>query len=361
MSNLSVKQRLVSSFVVAWLSYALTYFLRKPLGVIKSDLEHDLSFSKFQLGLLDTALFLPYALIQTFFGSIGDKYGARRTFGYCLIGAGVSMLTFGWWSAYSTFLVLLFLNGAFQSLCWAAANKGLGSWVTDSQRNFVFGLFGTCPFVGGVLGTILATYIQGKDGWRLVHFRPALLCIAAGFSVLFMFREPSELRMIVPGKDIVNQSKEQRRMSVLEVWKTPMVLEIAASVFCLKVVRYAIYMWLPMYLEESLHYSKRDAGLFSTMFDIGGVIGSATIGFILKRFFNNEGCLGAAVETLLSAGALFIFMLLSTWGITINSALMILAGALNCGADIILCSSVPTEIGEMDGRNAASAVIGFVN
>ncbi|CAF4915134.1 unnamed protein product, partial [Rotaria socialis] len=60
----TVQNRLLISFFVAWTSYALTYFLRKPLGVIKTDLEHDLSFSKFQLGLFDTALLLPYALIQ---------------------------------------------------------------------------------------------------------------------------------------------------------------------------------------------------------------------------------------------------------------------------------------------------------
>ncbi len=69
--------------------------------------------------------------MQTFFGSLGDKYGARRTFGYGLIGAGLSMvsfalenqsilfriflqITFGWWNDYRIFLLLLFLNGAFQ-------------------------------------------------------------------------------------------------------------------------------------------------------------------------------------------------------------------------------------------------------
>jgi hypothetical protein len=35
--------------------------------------------------------------------------------------------------------------------------------------------------------------------------------------------------------------------------------------------------------------------------------------------------------------------------------------ALNCGPDILLCGSFPTELGEMDGRNAAAAIIGFVN
>ena len=105
----------------------------------------------------------------------------------------------------------------------------------------------------------------------------------------------------------------------------------------------------------------------------------------MKRFFRNDGCLGAGVETLFSAGTLLLFLSFARAGVTINSVLMILTGALNCGADIILCkskskqktkrnsyesnctthsclgSSVPFEIGEMDGRNAGSAVIGFVN
>ncbi|CAF1101653.1 unnamed protein product [Rotaria sordida] len=358
----TVQNRLWTSFIVAWISYALTYFLRKPLGVMKTDLEHDLSLSKFQLGLFDTALLLPYALIQTFFGSLGDRYGARRTFGYGLIGSGMAMITFGWWNDYRLFLLLLFLNGAFQSLCWAAANKGLGAWVTDTQRNFIFGLFGTCPFAGGILGTALAVYIQGKDGWRFVHFQPSIYCIIAGFSVLFLFREPSELNIAVTGKESVTKSSDLRsRMTIMEVCRLPMVKEIAATVFCLKVVRYAIYLWLPLYLKQELNYSTSDAGLFSTMFDVGGVAGSATIGYVLKRFFNNEGCLGAGVETLLSAGTLLSFLAFAKAGITINSILMLITGALNCGADIILCSSVPIEIGEMDGRNAGSAVIGFVN
>ncbi|CAF1424119.1 unnamed protein product [Adineta ricciae] len=334
----AIRNRLFISFGVAWVSYALTYFLRKPLGIIKTDLEHDLNFSKFQLGLFDTALLLPYALIQTFFGSVGDKYGSRRTFGYGLIGSGIAMITFGWWSDYRLFLLLLFFNGAFQSLCWAAAGKGLGAWVTDAQRNSVFGLFGTCPFAGGIIGTALAVYIQGKDGWRLVHFQPSIFCIVAGFAVLFSFREPSELNMIVPGKDTASKGTDLRtKMTPMELCRLPMVKEIAAGVFCLKVVRYAIYLWLPLYLKQELNYSKSDAGLFSTMFDIGGVAGSATIGFVLKRFFNNEGCVGAGAETLLSAGTLLLFLAFAQSGVTMNSILMLLTGALNCGADIILC------------------------
>jgi len=43
------------------------------------------------------------------------------------------------------------------------------------------------------------------------------------------------------------------------------------------------------------------------------------------------------VETLLSAGTLLSFLAFAQAGVTINSILMIITGALNCGADIILC------------------------
>lgn len=59
-----IRQRLIIVFVIGWLAYATTYFLRKPLGVIKSDMENDLGFTKSQLGVFDSALLLPYALVQ---------------------------------------------------------------------------------------------------------------------------------------------------------------------------------------------------------------------------------------------------------------------------------------------------------
>jgi sugar phosphate permease len=77
--------------------------------------------------------------------------------------------------------------------------------------------------------------------------------------------------------------------------------------------------------------------------------------------FHDKSLLGSTVETLLSAIALIVFLATANMGITVNSITMIVIGFLNCGPDIILCGSFPSELGEMDGRNAASAIIGFVN
>ena len=51
-------------YCLCWLAYCSTYFLRKPLGVIKTDLGADLGLSKTQLGWCDLTLTLPYGLVQ---------------------------------------------------------------------------------------------------------------------------------------------------------------------------------------------------------------------------------------------------------------------------------------------------------
>lgn len=357
-----VQKRLWIYFSVGWIGYAATYFLRKPLGIIKSDMEKELSFTKSQLGVFDTALLLPYALVQTFLGAQGDKFGARKTLGFCLIMAGVSMITFGFWSEFNVFAILLFFNGAFQSLCWATANKGLGAWVSDEQRNSIFGYFGSCPLVGGILGTAFAVHLQTTLGWRQVHYIPSIFVIMMGVLVLMVLKSPKELNVEVPGKESnAVKGKEEKTLTTAELWAIPMVPEITVTVFCLKAVRYCMYMWLPMFLLQHLGYSKTNAGMFSTMFEFGGVVGTVSLGYVIKKYFNNKSLLGATLGTFFSAIGLLVFLITAKWGIFINSIVMIITGYLNCTADLILIGPFPAELAEMDGLNAVSAIIGFIN
>ncbi|KAK3103726.1 hypothetical protein FSP39_021400 [Pinctada imbricata] len=140
-----------------------------------------------------------------------------------------------------------------------------------------------------------------------------------------------------------------------------MLPEVAVAVFCLKVVRYCMYMWLPMYLLNQLKYTKGQAGMFSTMFEIGGVLGSAAIGIVIDRYFKGRSLTGTGYSICLSAVSLLLFNVTSSWGLIVNSVFLFLAGAFNCGPDSILGGSIPAELGEMDGRNAAAATVGLVN
>ena len=56
----------VLTFSLTWLTYCLTYFLRKPIAFLKIMLESEFHLAKSDLGWIDVSLLMPYALVQVF-------------------------------------------------------------------------------------------------------------------------------------------------------------------------------------------------------------------------------------------------------------------------------------------------------
>ncbi|XP_014663692.1 PREDICTED: sugar phosphate exchanger 3-like isoform X4 [Priapulus caudatus] len=288
-------------FAIAWLAYASGYLLRKPIGVIKVDLEQEFKFTKLQLGWMDSALTLPYATFQVLFGSVGDTLGARRTSSAGLLIAAVSMVSFGYWNHLRMFLMLLVINGIGQSQCWPNFIKIIGLWFTNSNRNTVFGIYGTCAFAGGIAGTSLAVYLQASYGWRHIFFLPSVIVAVSSVLVFLFCSEPSELGLVIPSKDL--QTTSNRDVSTVLSWSE--------------------LLKMPM--------------------------------------FKGNGILGSAISALFCTVCLLCFTLTRHWGVAFNSAFMVLVGAFNCGPDTILGGSVSAQLGEMNGRSSAASVTGIVN
>jgi OPA family glycerol-3-phosphate transporter-like MFS transporter 1/2 len=234
----------------------------------------------------------------------------------------------------------------------------------------MFGMFGTCAFAGGIIGTMFAVYLQANHGWRSVYLSPSVFVFVMGILVLVLFKSPEEAGIEVLGQGTADKSKGSQASSsgtslqkptMMDLWRLPMIPEISTAVFCLKVVRYCMYMWLPMYLLQALNYSPSMSGLFSTVFEVGGVTGSALIGFALDRLYKGRTLYGIGVFVLISTVSLVLFSITSSWGVFANSLFMFIAGAFNAGPDILLCGTVPAEVVEKQNKHAATATIGLVN
>eukprot|EP00111_Clytia_hemisphaerica_P010948 TCONS_00032108-protein len=354
-------------FSVTWVVYASAYLLRKPLGVIKSDLEALNGLTKADLGWLDSCFLLPYALVSMLLGNLGDKYGSRLVLTTSMIGLGISMMSFGWWSSPITYGVLLFMNGAFQALLWGNCIKALSGWYLPSQKTTMFGLWGTCTFSGGILGTSLAVQIQRiypKD-LKMIFLLPSIWVIFVGILVHYTIKTPEEFGEIsiteepILPKDSISEEAPSRNLTFVETWSLPLVPELCWTSFGMKLVRYCLYMWLPMYLNQNLNLSKVKAGMFSTAFEIGGVCGSAMIGIVIDKFLHGRAYLGVFVSLVIAAFSLCLFQLTSKWGLWFNFGFLFLAGACQCGPDSVVSGALASEIGKRE--NAQSAVSGVIN
>ena len=364
--NLRTNQVII--FALVWCSYCCTYFLRKPLGVVKTDMAADLALSKTALGWCDTALVLPYAAVQILLPSLSDMWGPRAVLSSCLGLAGIATyLTYSVWgqNIFSLYLGLA-LTGALLAPCWPACTASLSSWFPDNRLNSMFGLINTATYSGGLGGTALAAALLEWSGWRSVALPPAVMAVATAGIVSLALRTPAEKGVLVPGK--TSQTPQEKinsltqSQSLISLAKTPCVPQLATSLFCLKFVRYCMALWLPLYLLEHLGYSKLQAGMFSTVFDIGGIVGSPLLGLVLDKYYtNNQAILGVTHAMVGGTLATGVFVLTAEWGIFFNAACLLVAGAGNCGPDSILAGSVSMEVGERAGGGRGAGVTSFIN
>jgi len=363
----SLRRGQVICFALVWISYCSTYFLRKPLGVVKTDIANDLSLTKSHLGWCDTALVLPYAAVQILLPSLTEMWSPRTVISICLGLAGLTTyLTYTLWS-YSILTVYLGLafTGALLAPCWPACTAALSSWFPDNKLNSIFGLINTATYSGGLGGTALAAALLEMSGWRSVSLPPAIMAGLTAVFVHFALRSPVEKGVLVPGKaqktpqekiDSLSQSQ-----SLMSLACMPCVPQLAASLFCLKFVRYCMALWLPLYLLEHLGYSKLQAGMFSTVFDIGGIFGSPLLGLFLDRFYATNPILGVTHAMLAGTLATAVFVITADWGFYSNAICMLVAGAGNCGPDSILAGSVSMEVGERGGAGRGAGVTSLIN
>ncbi|XP_063225252.1 uncharacterized protein LOC134532605 [Bacillus rossius redtenbacheri] len=354
MSRLEVRQGVV--FASVWLLYATTYLLRKPLGVVKGDLGRDLSLSRLQLGCFDTAILLPYALVQMCCSRVADVASPRCTVTACLFLAGLSVLTFGWWSRYGVLLALLAASGAAQAPVWPACCKCLSAWFPDHLLNTVFGLVSTSVYGGSIAATALASYLHATYGWRLVFLPPAVAATGLALLAWPLLRLPRDLGVAVPGKTAAGAARTE--LSLARLWCLPVVPQLAFAMLSLKLVRYAVYLWLPVYLMQALGQSAATAGLLISLFDVGGIVGSVLLGLVADR---HASLLHTWLAVVASSFSVLAFLFTAGRGPVHNGAWLLVTGFCVCGPDALLGGSVAVAVGERDGRNSGAAVAGLVN
>lgn len=351
-------------FGLVWVTYCVTYCLRKPLGIIKPKLELDLSLTKTQLGWLDLALLLPYSGVQILCSNVWDRIPPRYLIALCLSMASLAMMMIGIGNSFYVICVCLFISGAGQAPLWPACTKMLSSWFVDSRLSSVFGIISTSQYAGALLGTGLAIYIQEKAGWPWVYVPAGIAgLVMATFNLLFLLG-PKDMLMEIPGKTYVSPThlaKDKKRQSYAFLLSIPGVADVTMAVFCLKFVRYCMHMWLPLYLIDHLKYSQTAGGIFSTMFDVGGILGGPILGLLVDHCTNHQPLWGIFLMLMLGTVCFILIAFIASWGTIYCSSLLLMVGAANCGPDSLLTGSVTMMIGEKYGSNTGAGVTSLVN
>jgi sugar phosphate permease len=352
-------------FIAAWILYAAYYFCRKNFSVVMPMMARTSHYNNFDLAHAVFIFSLFYAIGQFVAGALADRFGGR------LVGSAGGFLSaactaaMAMTSSYQAILLLQIGNGLGQGCGWSSCLKVMGAWFARKERGTSMAWWGTCYVLGGFLATVFATFaatqvfLLPSMGWRRGFLFPAVVLASGALWFAIRTRDaPRDVALPAIEEEEPAGTGEAARGDRWQAARTPEVWILAGMYFFLKITRYSLLFWLPLYLVQRMQYSEAQAGYTSSLFELVGFSGTLIAGYVSDRLLNGRRYPVGATMLFLLAAALLMHPVIGSLGPFAMACSISLLGILIYGPDLLMAG--PAAIDAVDQRHTARAA-GIVN
>jgi OPA family glycerol-3-phosphate transporter-like MFS transporter/OPA family sugar phosphate sensor protein UhpC-like MFS transporter len=302
------------TILATMVGYTLFYFLRKNFSFAMPGMESELGITKTNLGLFLTRHGLVYGLSKFVNGFWSDGLKSRR---YLTSGLTLCLLVnvaFGFGPllasqmtgaasgpAFMSALVAVFgilwvLNGLFQGAGFPPCARLIAYWVPPGELATKMSIWNTSHSIGAGLISVLCGYIMmcgGAGAWRFCFWMPAAI---AGAGLLFLFAAlrdtPSSVGLPeLSGTEVRGTCADglaNLRFLRERIFCNPVIWTLGVANFAINLVRFAVLDWGPTMLKESKGVSLGHAGWMVAAFEIAGVAGMLSAGWVTDRFMKGR-------------------------------------------------------------------------
>lgn len=363
----------------------INYLDRNVLGLLKTTLEAEMSWSEKDYSHIVMAFQLSYALGLLGIGRVIDKVGTKMGYFLSLLGWSIAAMVHGLAHNKFTFGAARALLGVTEAGNFPSANKAVAEWFPKKERAFATGIYNSGANIGAIVAPLCVPWIAGHWGWEWAF----ILTGAVGLIWLFfwwkIYKSPAEKlkdgKLLQAEYDYIHSDKDQ------EVVEQALEAEKKESISWFKLLTYRqtwsfffgkfltdpiwwFYMfWLPSFLEgennRKLALGDTD-GVISWPWALAVVYTISTFGSIFggwlpKYFINNKGK-SVYTSRMLS---MFLYALLPLTVLAaqylgnINTWFAVIIIGLACAAHQAWSANIFTTVSDMFPKKAVASVTGI--
>jgi sugar phosphate permease len=286
-------------FAVLACGYVLVYFHRLCPAVVAVDMMNDLKTGGALLGLLGSAYFYPYALMQIPAGLLADSWGARRTVTLFTLIAFVGALIIGLAPSVKIAIVGRVLVGLGVSMLFVPTMKILTEWFRPHEFARMTGFLLAMGGLGSLVSATPLALVTGWFGWRMAFVAVAGLTLLLALFVWMVVRDrPADMGWSIPGKakndavvDIGLASGVKQVLSNGNFWV------LAGWFFFQSAVFFSFAgLWGGPYLSHVYDLDRAGAGQILSMLAIGLIAGGP-----IQTWLSNRVCKGRKPVLIISS------------------------------------------------------------
>lgn len=274
------KNRNYASLLLATIcvTYFVENFLRSAAGALTPLLITELSISHGKMGLLISAFFFIYGIMQVPSGILSDALGARKTIlGFTALTVAGAFLF--WVSrSYNVTAVAQLMIGVGCSVFYINAVKLVSTWFPDDRKATAIGVLSASSGLGNFvayMGFPLAVKMLG--GWRSLYLVMSLLLIANWVMNFIVLKDGEEILVAGPhseGKPILRNLYD----TTIDRRLFPFIAGYTLASFS-----WVFLNWLPQYLIDVKGFDYLTAGQVTSAGSIAGIPGCIVIAAISDR------------------------------------------------------------------------------
>jgi MFS transporter, ACS family, D-galactonate transporter len=351
----------------------VNYIDRINISVAAPQLQHTFNLSPADLGLLFSAFFWSYSLLQVPGGMVLDRFGVTRVGRWSAFLWFIASTVTAVASGFAGIFMARILLGVAEAPAFPASQKATGYWFPRGERARSTAIFDSAAKFSNVIGVPLVAFAIVNLGWRWGFGITAVLSFAYFLAYWVIYRDPSkDKRLSKTEHDYILAGGATREGTAVggqsamlgyllrnrKVWG----LTVGFSAY-----GYSFYLfltWLPGYLVQTLHMSILKSAGYATIPWIFASLSDLLVGGFLVDYLIARGHDETRVrKTVLVGGMLLglaVFGAVGTtnpfWAITwITIALTGLAAAAPVG------SSIVSLIAPRGGTGTIGGIVNFTN
>jgi MFS transporter, ACS family, D-galactonate transporter len=230
------------------------------------------NLSDIDRGMLNSAFFWTYTILQIPAGWIVDRYGVKRPYAigflfWCLAAAGTALT-----HSLSQLTTLRLFLGAGEAVVVPASYRWIRYNFVEKERGLAMGLYMTGTKIASAVGTPIAAWLIVIYGWKLMFVILGLsgLLWLIPWMILVKDNRPTG------GQGTPVKAGTSETLPFGRIMANPVVWGSVIVNFCYMYFTFFCITWMPAYFVEERHLSLSKMGLY-TFFSFGGMAIVATL------------------------------------------------------------------------------------
>ena len=241
-------------WIVSLLATALfiNYIDRGTLPTAAHLIQDDLGFAPDRLGVLMSAFFWCYSLLQLPVGALAERFGAQRVLAAGLAVWACATMLMGVVHSFAALLALRVLLGIGESVAFPSVSNLLATVVPLKRLGLANGVVAFGYLFGPAVGSLVGGLLMASYGWRSAFW------VFGALSLLWLIpwsrvRIPAPVAAARTGTDPPLSALLKRR----ELWGTSL------GLFSVNYAFYFTLSWLPFYVVREQGFSTEKMAWFT--------------------------------------------------------------------------------------------------